>query len=151
MEKEYLLVPVDTKESFLLDFGAAGIRALLQAMDEALAWLRDARKTANLTVISMLNNGLRMAVNIRVVLTEHSTNQDNIYFGSMESLAEHCGVKLKPGWTQALNDDHNNLTLMPNGSVRLSTVPQSSGNTAPVSVEIPSGFFANVRKRLEGK
>ncbi len=147
MEKEYLLVPIDAKESFLLDFGATGIRPVLQAIDEAQTWLRDVKKTASYSVISMLNNGLRMTVSIRAALTEYSASQDNVYFGSMESLTEHCGVKSKAGWSQVLNDEHNSFTLLPNGSVRIAAVPQGH----PVSVEIPAGFFANMLKHVDGK
>ena len=151
MDKEYLLVPIDAKESFLLDFGVTGIRPVLQAMDEAQTWLRDVKKTASYAVISMLNNGLCMTVNIRVSLAEYSASQDNVYFGSMESLTEHCGLKAGSGWSQTLNDEHNSFTLLPGGSVRLSAVPQTGGGSAPVSVEIPAGFFASMHKHMGGK
>ena len=151
MEKEYLLVPVDAKESLLLDFGAAGIRPVLQAMEEALSWMREVKKSSGYAVISMLNNGLRMSVSIRVSLSDHTASQDNVYFGSMESLAEHCGVKLRPGWSQPLNDEHNAFILLPSGSVRLIAVPISAGGGTPLSVEIPAGFFANMQKHMDGK
>ncbi|MBQ9407677.1 MAG: hypothetical protein IJU37_13200 [Desulfovibrio sp.] len=152
MEKEYLLVPVDAKASLLLDFGAAGIRPVLHAIEEALTWIRDVKKTASYNVISMLNNGLRMTVTIRASLMEHNANQENVYYGSMESLSEHCGVKPKSGWTQVLNDENNGFTLLPNGSVRLTAfVPQAAGGGAPLSAEIPAGFFVNIQKYIDGK
>lgn len=146
MEKDFLLAPVDAQQALLLDFGVMGIRPVLQHIEEALAWLRDAKKGAPHSVVAMLNNGLRMDTSIRVSLAQHTANAGNVYFGSLESFTEHCGMKAFPGWAQALKDGVNAFTLLAGGSVRVTAAPPADLGGGVLSVDIPAGFFANMQK-----